>query len=370
MRCVPVKDRRVLPALLISLSAVCATPWGSRAQEQTGYFYHGYSYGSEATYHPLAIVINGGYGIMQVGNRDKRPFDVDYETGWQNVSDNIAHPFRAIEEYGWKKFITSELIPTSLVPRSAQYVPNYQNHLIGGGMTYRMLREWYAYHGYAGSTLWALSTLSVYHLLNEVVENNTYRGNNVDPIADLLVFNPLGVIVFSSDRIARFFAETLNLRDWSYFPAMNPVAGTIENNGQNFSIKWRFPGQESWSLFYAFGLNGIVGLSYKRKDGSSLSGGVGLMARNLKKVKRADNVRSLTVDLVWNVGIFYDRNGSLMASLLFSGLLAYKARTNIYPGMIRFAGMSPGIFAAVGQKNEVTFGFTLRGLPLGLAMQR
>lgn len=339
------------------------------AQNAKMYFYHGFSFGSEATYNPVSTIINGGYGIMQIGNRDKKPFAVDYRAGWKNVWENLTHPLAEIKTFGWKEFITTEIIPTSLLPRSSQYLPNYQNHLIGGGMTYRMLREWYGYHGYPHSTMLALGTLTVYHLLNEVVENNTYAGTNVDPIADMLVFNPLGILLFSQESVVRFFGETLQLRDWSYFPTINPRTETLENNGQNFAIKWRFPGQKSWSLFYNFGLNGIVGLSYRLKDGASISAGGGLMARNLRKVERDDEVRSLTADLVWNVGLFYDRQGSLMASFLLSGSRAYKARTNIYPGLIQIAGISPGFFAALGQNHEVIFGLSLRDLPLGLALQ-
>lgn len=162
----------------------------------------------------------------------------------------------------------------------------------------------------------------------------------------------------------------LGIRDWSFFPTLNPVTGLLENNGQNFAMKWRFSGQQTWSLFYNFGLNGIAGLSYKRRDGTSISMGGGIMARSLRQVTRDDQVRSLTADLVWNVGIFYDREGSLMASLFFSGSRAYKARANLYPGLIRIAGITSGVFAAVGQKDEFIFGMSLRGIPLGLALQK
>ncbi len=345
-------------------------PPTAAAQQAVFYFYHGYSFGSEATYHPLSTIFNGGYGILQLGTREKNLFKIDYRTGWRNVRENVTHPIREIKAFGWQTFLTMEIFPTSLAPRSAQYVPNYQNHLIGGGMTYRMLREWYIQHGYAHSAIWASGSWLAYHLLNEIVENNDYRGTNVDPIADILVFNPLGALLFSDARVARFFAETLQLRDWSFFPAINPATGMLENNGQNFVMKWQFPGQQTWSLFYNFGLNGIVGLSYKRRNGAGISLGGGIMARSLRQVARDDQVRSLTADLVWNVGIFYDRQGSLMASLLFSGSRAYKARANLYPGSIRIAGFAPALFAAIGQMNEIIFGISLRGIPLGLALQK
>ena len=344
-------------------------PSAAAAQNTRMYFYHGYAFGSEAVYNPLAVILNGGYGILQIGSGERKPSAIDYRTAWRNVRDNVTHPVREIRTFGWKTFVTTEILPTRLTPRSAQYVPNYQNHLIGGGMTYRMLREWFAWHGYPRSAVWASGSWLAYHLLNEMVENNNYVGTNVDPIADMLVFNPLGALLFSDDRAAAFFAETLQLRDWSFFPTINPFTGALENNGQNFAIKWRFPGQQTWSLFYSFGLNGIVGLSYRRVDGKSISAGGGIMARNLCQVDRDDEVRSLTADLVWNVGLFYDRDGSLMASLLFSGSRAYKARINLYPGLIRFGDMAPAFFSALGQRHEIIFGISLRCAPVGIALE-
>ena len=93
------------------------------------------------------------------------------------------------------------------------------------------------------------------------------------------------------------------------------------------------------------------------------------MARNLRQVDRDDEVRSLTADLVWNVGLFYDRQGSLLASLLFSGSRAYKTRINLYPGFVRCGDRLPAFFAAVGRRNEIIFGISLRRLPLGITME-
>jgi hypothetical protein len=319
---------------------------------------------------PFGVILNQGYSIFQVGNRDKKVFDVHYRAGWDNVWDNVSDPIGQIRAFGWKRFLTSEVFPTSLEPKSAQYVPNYQDHLIGGGMVYRAMAEWYETHGFQHSRLWSFGTNYVYHFLNEVVENNDYRGNNVDPIADLWIFDPLGMILFSSDRVARFFGETLHLRDWSAFPAYNPWTKTLENNSDNYSIKWFVPGQNRWGIFYNFGLNGLLGLSYAGEDGTCWSAGFGAMAKDLKKVDSSGPGRSMTVDLIWNAGIFYDRNGSLMASLLFSGSRAYKAKVNVFPGLVRYIGISPALFAAVGQENEVIFGFAMSAVPLGLAFQR
>jgi hypothetical protein len=359
--------KKAIPAVLC-LAALNAFP--SPPQDPPPYFYHSLPYGSEYACNPVSTILIGGFSIFQVGNRGKRPEDVDYRAGWENVRENILHPFREIGRFGWKKFLTTEIIPTSLAPKSAQYVPNYQDHLIGSGMQYRLMREWYAAHGYPENRLFAFGTMTAFHLLNEVVENNGYRGTNVDPIADLLVFDPLGMLLFESDRVSKFFSQTLNLRDWSTWPAYDPVHRTLENNSDNYSMKWHLSWMGRWSVFYNFGLNGMLGLSYAREDGACLSGGVGVMTKSLRQVEPDSRGRWLTADLIWNAGLFYDRNGSLMASLLFSGSRAYRMKLNVLPGVLRIAGVSPGFFVALGKENELIFGTFLKPIPLGLAFQK
>ncbi|MBN2200549.1 hypothetical protein JW777_01190 [bacterium] len=333
------------------------------------YFYHSLTFGSESLYNPVFVVLNGGYSILQAGNRDRDPFSVDYRTGWKNVWRNVSDPIGSIRTFGWRKFLTTEVIPMSLAPKSAQYVPNYQSHLIGSGMTFRQLSEWYSARGFSHSRIWSVATCYAYHFLNEIVENDAYEGVNVDPIADLWIFDPLGMLLFSSDRVGRFFGETLHMRDWSTPPAFDPFTGTLENNADQYMVKWTLPRSERWSLFYHFGLNGLLGLSLGRPDGPSWSVGAGMMSRQQKVVRDNGQGRILTVDLIWNAGVFYDRNGSLMASLLFSGSRAYKAKLNLFPGVVRFNGVSPWLFCGLGQENEVIAGGGVRIFPLGLSVR-
>jgi hypothetical protein len=331
------------------------------------FFYHHLTYGSESLIHPVSIVLIGGYSIFQVGDRDRNPLEVEYRIGWKNVIRNVADPIGNVGKFGWEKFIRTEVIPMSLAPKSAQYVPNYQMHLIGSGMTFRQLSEWYEANGFRHGRIWSAATCYTYHFLNEVVENNAYVGVNVDPIADLWIFDPLGILLFSSDRVSRFFGETLHMRDWSTPAAVDPVHRTLENNADNYMIRWTFPRQETWSLFYHFGLNGLLGLSRARPDGSAWSFGAGAMTKDLKRVRSDGRGRIMTVDLIWNAGIYYDRNGSLMASLLFSGSRAYKTKLNVFPGIVRVKGVSPWLFGALGRENEIIVGGGVRFFPLGIA---
>ncbi|MBI4547598.1 MAG: hypothetical protein HY707_06450 [Ignavibacteriae bacterium] len=339
----------------------------AHSQEEQYYFYHGRNYGSESIFNPLALIINGGFGILQYDNRTRNLFEIRYKNGFNNVIANLSHPVRSINEFGWKNFLGNEIYPGSLKKKNAQYWPNYQNHLIGGGMSYVAVKEWYRYHNYSHPTLLALGTIAVYHFLNEIVENNAFEGINVDPIADVYVFNPLSIVLFSIDGVQKFFSQTLNMADWSTQPTYNPSARTIENQGQNFSIKYKLPFSERLSYFYYWGLTGLSGLSYETESGEYFSLGAGLRAKELVSTEEQTNARKLTVTLTWNVGFFYDRDNSLLASVLFSGISNYKFHINVYPGIISFGRFSPGFFCALGEQGRFVSGFSVNFFPLGLA---
>ena len=328
------------------------------------FFYRGLDYGSESLVQPLRMILNGGYGIMQVGGRDNHIESVDYRGGAENLWKNVSDPFSAIRSEGWGSFVRNEILPFSTSTQDARYWPNYTQHLIGGGMGSRLIQEWYRAHGWSRPGWWAAGTMVAYHVLNETVELDGYRGWTTDPIADLMVFDPAGIVMFSFDPVARFFGHTLHMTDWSYQPAYDPHERTVENIGQNYVIKYRLPRSERWYAFYHFGTHAEVGLSYWRADGECFSFGGGFAAGQL--VDLGDGIR--TVDLVPSAGLFWDRHNSLMASVLYANTQAYRERLNIYPGALKFAGWSPGLFAAVNQNERFEAGITFTNrLPLGLA---
>ncbi len=350
--------RQLALAILLLLAA------GSlRAEESPYYFYHGRDYGSEAMVQPLRMIINSGYGIMQLDNRNNRLGDVDYEQGWNTLSLNLRHPLQSIESEGWGDFIRKEILPFSTGAADARYWPNYSQHLIGGGMSYRLMLEWYRWHEYPTPTAWAIASITAYHVLNEVVELADFEGYSTDPIADLYFFDPLSCILFSSDRVAGFFAETLNMEDWSFQPAYGIDDGAIINNGQNFAFKYPLPGSERWSLFYHFGTHGEFGLSRKDARGRSWSFGAGLKAKNLLEFD--DDTRG--VDLAPVAGIWVDREGSLLSSVVYAATKRYRLRVNVYPGVFRFGSLSPSFFLVMNQEGGILTGLGLQWLPMGLA---
>ncbi|HUI31591.1 MAG TPA: hypothetical protein VLX91_15380 [Candidatus Acidoferrales bacterium] len=331
------------------------------------YFYHEFGYGSEADYNPIYYVINGGFDILQTENQSRNLGGIHYTTGIKNVTYNMSSPFVSIRDYGTRQFLRDEIIPSSFDERNMQWWPNYQLHLIGGGMEYRMIAEWYDSHGFEFPKAASFITIAVQHFLNEVVENNGYVGRTTDPIADLYVFDPLGVLLFSFDPVCRFFGETLNMADWSYQPAYDPTSGNLENAGQNFIFKYRFPFAVRYALFYECGMNGLAGFSHEFEKEEWISLAAGL--RNSQNVVVTDETggRKQTATIKWNAGLFYDKNNSLLFSILASGQRDYQVVANIYPGLFSISRFSPGLFAAFTAGNRIIVGLSLSYSPVGLA---
>jgi hypothetical protein len=332
--------------------------------QDSAYFYKGRPFGSEAMFNPISVILNSGFDMVQVDRpRDLRKLPFYY--GLKNVARNIADPFGPIQRYGVGNFLKDQVIPLGLSKRDGQWWPNYTLHLFGGGMTFVALTEWYQYYHYEYPKTLAIGTKIIYHVINETVENDRYQGDNVDPIADMYLFDLGGVLLFSNENVKRFFAETMNLADWSLQPSFSLRNSHLENNGQFYSIKWKFPFSERWHLFYFFGTNGVGGLSYKRDDGSSFSVGVGMAAAKL--IVLNDRTNKQTLDLVWNIGFFYDVQNSLLTSLSISKKTDYALNLNVYPGIIKIGNFSPGSWIALNRDGTMIVGLTAAWTPFGIA---
>jgi hypothetical protein len=329
------------------------------------WFYRGLPYGSESLIHPMRLVLNGAFGTLQFDHRSNRLADVGFRHGWDRLRADLESPERTIALNGWSDFLRSEVAPVSFHSHDAQYWPNYTLHLIGGGMSSIMMHEWFEQHGYRHPALGAGVTIAAYHVLNEIVEAGERNGPSTDAIADLLIFDPAGAWLFSHEGVAGFFSRRLNLRDWSAQPAFDPTSGSLENNGQNFSIKLKLPVVDHWSLFYYFGNHGEAGLSYRFANGSALSGGIGMSASDVIDVGRGVS----TANLVPSGGLFYDRNGSLLMSVMTAKGAHDRVRVNLYPGVLRLGPVSPGLFVVQARTGETTVGIHLTALPVGLAFK-
>ena len=130
-------------------------------------------------------------------------------------------------------------------------------------------------------------------------------------------------------------------------------------------MKWRIPSSLHWHLFYYFGLDGILGTSYKWDDGTAFSAGFGMRSVSRDTVDATTNHQ--TVSLIWNVGFFYEKNNSLLASLFFNGTFNDAVTQNFYPGAVSIRNISPGFWMTVGRDGSSRFGITTRWVP-GIAL--
>ena len=334
------------------------------------YFYRPENrFGSDLAFNPLSLMINGSYDILRNGAHDKNILNQAYGDGWDNVWAMISDPIGNIDDYGWKNFIEQECFNVTLNSSKGQFVPNVSTHLIGNGMLYVMMAEWYDYHNVKHPYISSALTTTLYQVLNEVIENGKWRHLNVDPIADLLIFNPLGIILFSTDFGKRFFSETFPIYYWSQQPIINTTYGHLENAGQQYAMKYPLPFWERGSFFLYWGINGLVGLTYSRDGINNYSFGVGTVANKLNE-KRLNGGRFLTPTMDGAVAVFYDRNHSLMGSLMLTGPRLYNARINIYPGVVSDSAFMPGMYLGFGEWDGLVFGLTLSHLPIGLATGR
>jgi hypothetical protein len=330
------------------------------------YFYHSRDYGSEALYNPVTLVLNMGYDITQLKNIGDGVFNFPFPRSTKNTFENLVRPDKAIRDAGLGKWVRSELVPGNFSRSGAQWLPNYTLHLLGGGMTYTNISEWYDAHGVRRPRLMGLITVITGQFLNEIIENQGWVGTNTDPIADVYIFNIASFLLFTSPRVNRFFSHTLNMADWSQMPTLTIPNGTLQNNGQYFSLKYSLPFYRPIKLFARMGMSTHLGLSYQLNSEYCLSAGAGIRSYELQILDSA--ARQATVATVPTAGIFLDKNNTIMASLIWSQSVDNWFHASVYPGVLRIGSFTPGVWAIIGREGYATFGITSKftfGLGIG-----
>lgn len=330
------------------------------------YYYKGFKHGSQSLYNPLTLILNAGFDIYQLENHDRHLFKFPYAKSAGNVFWNLGHPGKVIGEIGWWEVISTEVLPTSVKPEKAQWVPNYLLHFVGGGMTYANMAEWYRWHNVKNPKVFSFFTVMAAHLMNETIENNGYKGPNSDPLPDIYIFNLGGIALFSSEKVNKFFSEKLHMADWSLQPTIALTDFTLQNNGQYFAFKWEIPFERRLALFMRAGMGSLFGASWKFPNGTALSVGAGVQSGQRFLVSEVG--RQVSITTPFSVGVFYDKDNSLLASVQVSNVSDNFVNANVYPGLLKIGGFSPGLWANFNKKGQPVFGITTRytlGVGLG-----
>jgi hypothetical protein len=337
-----------------------------------GRFYANRDYGSESQFNPLSELLNEGFDVLRERNEDRKVFSRDYAGSFHNVMESVLHADRTYREYGVGKAVRNEWLP--LTARDdyggGAWIANYQYHALGSGMVSVRMEEWFAQHGSSHPRAAAITAMMAAHLLNEVVENRGSTRPNEDATTDLLIFDPLGILVWRIDAVQRFFSGPLEFTNWPGQPSIDVNSGTLQNASQQFMLRGRIPGTQRWRLMYDIGLSHLLGVSYVRPNGGAWSAAIGPYVVTNPIVDTLRGARTATFRM--NGGLFYDREGSL----LFSALYAWhsevaKLNVNVFPGVLRIGRLSPGVWLQTPERGGVRIGVVSRlGLGLGVGPER
>ena len=334
-------------------------------QAAKNYFYYAYPFGSQALYGPLYIYLNRGYDLFQISQGDRNIFHYDFQISGNNIIENLIHPFKNIESYGWNQFITKELLPLNYSGADARWTANYALHLFGGGMTYTCLKEWLIYNKVPCPGVFSASWLMMCAFVNESVENENRVGRNTDAIADLYFFDIPGILLFNSEAVKRFFSEKLQFSDWSSQVSITFPNGYLNNVSNNFSVKLKIPKLERVYLFGYLGLTTIFGFSIKTSSENSFSFGAGMRTSEITNTSNISINNAIKMGA--STGFFYDRKNSLLFSLIITSVSNNFCNLNIYPGIIKIKNFTPGLWVIFNDKLQPSFGISTHySLGIGL----
>jgi hypothetical protein len=342
-----------------------ATSDALKHDSTTCYFYQPFAFGSQGKYNPGDFFINGGYGVWQF-HPDRQILKFPYEPAFDHIWESMIHPMYAIQQFGVKEWLTSEIIPTSLELKHGQFFPNYFLHAIGAGMQSRKMEEWYRYHEVPFPRLMSIVTMFSEHYFEEVIEDGGYRGLNEDPVTDMYIFNPLGILLFLNDDVCKFFSKNLNLNEWSLQPSFNFKNGNLENMGQFYVAKLPLEHTHTWSVMAYFGMQELLGITRTFQNEKSLSLTGGVIVNSLGAADISKSQKAYTANLRWSAGVFYDVKNSLLMSLVATGAEHNRLRLNIYPGLLKIGSFTPGIY--VDNTGVWSIGMSIRYCPIGAAV--
>lgn len=326
------------------------------------YFYFDQKYGSESQFGPVNTIAN--IGMICSGRFDyvSGVHEIQYQRGAKTIFESYRHPIQGIKNSGGYKQFIGEFIP--LDPMGA-WVPNYTLHLIGEGMTYRKLAEYYDHHNVTYPKLWAALTVTTAQFLNEIVEVGNNFEPSSDPVADIL-FNIAGMIAFSFDPFANLFHnEWIRLNFWPGQPVIDLKSGVLFNQLEQFSMKISLGRWTDWKFYFNMGMPGGFGISIPINQTDSLS--IAASTEYISSPKEipkdgkrltSDNIE--TDDVNFGLSLFWDRNESLMSSLIITAIPNLSLRLNIYPGLLKVGGLGIGGYMLFTENYGHSIGITFQ----------
>lgn len=325
-------------------------------------------HGSDAQFNPLSVVLNHGFDQLRTSKRkDFRNFP--YSASFAAVMRSVVRPDKPIRRYGLGNWLRDEIFPLTLRKSGGgQWYPNYTLHLFGSGVTYVRLADWYHDHGLEShDRLAAGLTTYAYHLLVETNENGPTADQGVDALSDLLVFDTASLVLWNQRWMRRLFSGPVEVTDWYGQISLGEPGNTIENAYSMVVVRARVPYTSNWKLTLTHGFVFLAGVSRRFGANDWLTVGGGADAPVNPVID--STTRKKSAELEPNGGIFYDRDGSLLASVVNRGGSDNGATLNVYPGVLGWRMVQPSFWLQLNRGGGVRFGVSSR-LGLGVSTHR
>ena len=329
------------------------------ARAHTQRFYQSLPYGSESQFNPLSLVVDGGFDQLRTGDF-RRVFKYPYRASFNTVWRSFTHADAVVRHYGTSRWLRNEVFPlTTKASGGGQWYPNYHLHLFGGGATYAEMVEWYEQHGTTHPQLAAGATVYAWHLLTEVVENGNFCCEDEDALTDLAIFDAASIVLWNQEWVRRQFGRTVEFKSWMGQASLSAPHQTLENAYMMAMLRIAIPGTTNWRAINTFGNAFLFGVSRRMEREYWLSPTIGFDPADNPIIDQATGAK--TVTLKPNFGLFLDRRGSLLVSVISKGGSTNGTTVNVYP----FTRTMPGLWYQRVNGGGARFGIVS---PLGLGV--
>ena len=327
-----------------------------------GWFYRGRDFGSDAYGGPLDAFLNKGFATTAFEGRSRNL--VEHDFGERSVHDALAHPLEAIARGGgWREQLGTQVFPSNMRWDDWEWYPNWLGHVVEGGIVYRRLAEQLAAQGVPAASLLAGMTTMAASYVNEMYEVSDTQDGIASTVFDLYLFDPLGVLLFSRDGVARFFSETIGANVWPGQASFTFPDGELANAGNNLVFKLPSP-IAGTSVFFRTGVSAHLGLTHHRPGGLDLSWGIGADATRQTHDPETGKER---VELLYSAAVFLDRDESLLVSAYWSRVRHRMLTLNVYPGVADVLGGYLGAWLILDDRWRPSLGLSsTHTLGLGL----
>lgn len=331
-----------------------AAPTDSAASQHR--FFKDLPYGTDAQFNPLSVIANHGFDQLRTSPRTditRYPFGASFHA----VLKSVVQPDKPIRAYGYRNWLRNEVFPLTLRSQGGgQWYPNYTLHLFGDGITYVRLVDWYDAHGFASHPEIAAGvTHYAYHLLVEAIENGPTADRGVDALTDLLIFDSSALVLWNQSWMRGLFSGgPVEVNDWLGQVSMAFPGRTVENASAMVMVRSKIPRVDDWRVMITHGYLFSVGVSRRIGKDSWLTLGSGADAPANPVIDTLTEKK--TASLEPNGAIFFDRNGSLLASLVTRGGSNNGVTVNVYPGVLNVGGFRPSFWVQRNKGGGVRFG--------------